>query len=78
LSFLLFFDLVFYRPLFSSSFFALVLYLFFFAHVVSSLAYPNLFGNKRLVVVVVVILGVAHFNTRKVFEACAICQPFNL
>jgi hypothetical protein len=29
-------------------FFTLVLYLFFFAHVVSSLAYPNLLGNKML------------------------------
>jgi hypothetical protein len=73
-----FFDLVFLSPFVFLFFFTLVLYLFFFAHVVSSLAYPNLFGNKRLVVVVVVILGVAHFNTRKVFEACAICQPFNL
>jgi hypothetical protein len=29
-------------------FFALVLSLFFFTHVISSLVYPNLHGNKRL------------------------------
>jgi hypothetical protein len=39
-----FFYLVFYHPLFSP-FFALVLYLFL-AHVILSLAYPNLPGNK--------------------------------
>jgi hypothetical protein len=44
LSFLLFFIWFFYRPLFSPSF-SLG---FFLAHVVSSLAYPNLLGNKRL------------------------------
>jgi hypothetical protein len=43
----LFFNLVFYRPLFSPFFFALVLSLFF-GHLVSTLAYPNLHGNKRL------------------------------
>jgi hypothetical protein len=42
LSFLLF-SLVFYRPSFSSLF-----YPCFLAHVVSYLAYPNLFGTKRL------------------------------
>jgi hypothetical protein len=42
-----FFIWFFYGPLFSPYFFALVLYLFF-AHVVSSLAYPNLLGNKWL------------------------------
>jgi hypothetical protein len=46
-----FFDLVFL----SSFIFPLFLLLFytFFAHVISSLAYANLFGNKRLVVVIV-------------------------
>jgi hypothetical protein len=40
--------LVFYRPLFSP-FFALFCPCFFLgAHVVSSLAYPNLLGNKML------------------------------
>jgi hypothetical protein len=34
--------------LFFPFFFTLVLSLFFCAHVVSSLAYPNLLGNKRL------------------------------
>jgi hypothetical protein len=43
----LFFNLVFYRPLFSPFFFALVLSLFF-GPLVSTLAYPNLLGNKRL------------------------------
>jgi hypothetical protein len=42
-----FFDLVFYRPLFSPSFLLLFVPVFF-AHVVSSLAYPNLLENKRL------------------------------
>jgi hypothetical protein len=44
-----FFDLVFLSPFIFPFFFALVLYLsFFFAHVVSSLAYHNLLGNKML------------------------------
>jgi hypothetical protein len=47
------FYLVFYRPLFPPFFFALVLSLFFLAHVVSSLAYPTCLGIKCLVVVVV-------------------------
>jgi hypothetical protein len=42
-----FFIWFFYRPLFSPSF-LLLFYTCFFAHVVSSLAYSNLFGNKRL------------------------------
>jgi hypothetical protein len=53
-----FFDLAFYclfyfflfdflSPFIFPFFFALILYLFF-SHVVSSLAYPNLVGNKRL------------------------------
>jgi hypothetical protein len=48
LPFLLFFIWFFYRPLFSSSFSLLFCTCFFFAYVVSSLAYPNLLGNKRL------------------------------
>jgi hypothetical protein len=60
-----FFDLTFYclfsfflfgffnHPLFFPFFFALVLYLFFLVHVVSSLAYPTCLGIKGLVVVVV-------------------------
>jgi hypothetical protein len=48
-----FFYLVFLSSYVFPFFFALVLYLpFFWAHVVSALAYPNLLGNKRLVVVV--------------------------
>jgi hypothetical protein len=43
-----FFYLVFLSPFVFSLFFDLVLYLFFFAHVVSSLAYPNLLGNKMI------------------------------
>jgi hypothetical protein len=43
-----FFYLVFLSPFVFPFFFALVLYLFFLAYVVSSLAYPNLLGNKRL------------------------------
>jgi hypothetical protein len=39
------FYLVFYHPLFSPSF---SLFFVFLAHVVSSLAYPNLLGNKML------------------------------
>jgi hypothetical protein len=58
--FFIFFDLAFYclfsfflfgflLPFVFPLFFALVLYLFFYlAHVVSSLAYPNLLGNKML------------------------------
>jgi hypothetical protein len=47
-----FFDLVFLSP-FVFCFFYLVFFIalcfsFFFAHVVSSLAYPNLLGNKKL------------------------------
>ncbi len=38
----------FYRPSFFLFFFILVLFLLFFAHAVSSLAYPNLLGTKRL------------------------------
>jgi hypothetical protein len=41
-------DLVFYRPLFPPFFFVLVLSLFFLAYAVSSLAYPNLLGNKMI------------------------------
>jgi hypothetical protein len=37
----------FYRPLFSP-YFSLLFFTCFFAYVVSSLAYPNLLGNKRL------------------------------
>jgi hypothetical protein len=44
--------LVFYRPSFFPFFSILVLSLFFWAHVVSSLAYPNLLGTKMHVVVV--------------------------
>jgi hypothetical protein len=47
LSFLLFLIWFFYRPLFFPSF-LLLFYTLFFAHVVSSLAYPILLGNKRL------------------------------
>jgi hypothetical protein len=43
-----FFDLFFYHPLFFPFFFAFVLSLYFLVHVVSFLAYPNLFGTKRL------------------------------
>jgi hypothetical protein len=43
-----FFYLVFLSPFVFPLFFTLVLYIFFFAHVVSSLAYLNLLGNKRL------------------------------
>jgi hypothetical protein len=41
-----FFDLISLSPFVFSFFFTFVLYLFFFAYVVSSLAYPNLLGNK--------------------------------
>jgi hypothetical protein len=41
------YDNVFYRSLFSPSF-SLLFCSFFFDHVVSSLAYPNLLRNKRL------------------------------
>jgi hypothetical protein len=41
-----FFDLVFYRPLFFL--FSLLFFSFFLVYVVSSLAYPTLFGNKKL------------------------------
>jgi hypothetical protein len=50
-SFFLFFIWFFYRPLFSIflfGFFIAFCFSFFFAHVVSSLAYPNLLGNKKL------------------------------
>jgi hypothetical protein len=42
-----FFIWFFYRPLFFP-YFSLLFCTFFFAHVVSSLAYSNLLGNKRL------------------------------
>jgi hypothetical protein len=42
-----FFDLVFLSP-FVFCFFIALCFSFFFAHVVSSLAYPNLLGNKKL------------------------------
>jgi hypothetical protein len=53
LCFLLFLIWFFYHPLFSPSFLLLLLRscfvpALFFTHVVSSLAYPNLLGNKRL------------------------------
>jgi hypothetical protein len=41
-----FFDSVFYRPLFSSLLFHSCFIPIFLAHVVLSLAYPNLLGNK--------------------------------
>jgi hypothetical protein len=48
-----FFIWFFYRPMFSPSFsLSFCTCLFFWAHVVSALAYPNLLGNKRPVVVV--------------------------
>jgi hypothetical protein len=47
LSFLLLSNWFFYRPSFSS-FFNIVLFLFFLSHVVSSLAYLNLLVTKRL------------------------------
>jgi hypothetical protein len=53
-----FFDLVFLLPFVFSFFFALVLYLFL-AHVVSSLAYPNLLGNKKAWLLVVVVFRLA-------------------
>jgi hypothetical protein len=43
-----FFDLVFYRTLFPPFFFCSCFVPVFLAHVVSSLAYPNLLVNKRL------------------------------
>jgi hypothetical protein len=43
-----FFIWFFYRPLFSPSFLLLFCTCLFFAHVVSSLAYHNLLGNKML------------------------------
>jgi hypothetical protein len=43
----LFFYLIFLLPFFSPSF-SFLFYTCFFDYVVSSLAYPNLFGNKRL------------------------------
>jgi hypothetical protein len=48
LSFLLFLIWFFYRPLFSPYFSLVFCNCYFFTHVVSSLAYPNLLGNKRL------------------------------
>jgi hypothetical protein len=53
-----FFDLVFLSPFVFSFFFALVLYLFL-AHVVSSLPYPNLLGNKKAWLLVVVVSRLA-------------------
>jgi hypothetical protein len=38
----------FYRLSFSLFFFDIVLFMFFLAHVISSLVYPNLLGNKML------------------------------
>jgi hypothetical protein len=57
--------LIFYHPLFSP-FFRSCFVPFFFSHVVSSLAYPNLLENKRLsccyCMLLVVELGLATYN----------------
>jgi hypothetical protein len=54
--------LVFLSPLFSTSF-SLLFCTCFFSHVVSFLAYLNLLGNERLVVVVV-----SMFQGRYIFQ----------
>jgi hypothetical protein len=43
-----FFDLIFYRHLVSRPFFFVLVVSVFLAHVILSLTYPNLLGNKRL------------------------------